>query len=131
MNEVPQFFIPDVHEHLCEDRLRSLASLACRPVPVRSERVYSITFISNGEKWTATVGKQLQGVREAIVKPGRNKKPPEHLTDDALVLAIFPGSPYIVVTNKDMGDIRIRSTWENPFFAGQPAGRTNFREQTE
>ena len=131
MTETPQFFIPEVHHDLWEDRLRSLASLAMRAVPEPSERIYSITFMHGSEKWTATVGQQLQGIRETTVKPGKNRKPPQHLTDDAIVLAIFHGSPFVVITNKDMDGTRIRSAWENPFLAGQPLTRVKFREQSE
>lgn len=47
------------------------------------------------------------------------------LSDSAQVLAIFPGNPYLVVTNYRITD-GVRSAWENPFMAGRPTSVTFF-----
>ncbi len=36
-----------------------------------------------------------------------------------MVLAIFPGTPFKVVTNHRIPG-NVRSAWENPFMAGEP-----------
>ena len=42
------------------------------------------------------------------------------MSDPAVVQAIFPGDPYVVVTDKrPIGTAR--SKWENPFMAGRPS----------
>jgi hypothetical protein len=84
------------------------------------ERVYSITFDHNGEEWTATVGKILKGLsRKTIRVKGeyQTRERVEHLSDPALVLAIFPGVPYVVITNHKLASLSVGSEWENPFFA--------------
>jgi hypothetical protein len=68
-----------------------------RPVPAIGERVYSISFDSDGTLWKATVGEGLKGRKPKLVK-GKNVGWEDWWFDDtALVLAIFPPVPYFVV----------------------------------
>jgi hypothetical protein len=46
------------------------------------------------------------------------------VSDPATVLAIFPGDPFLVVTDK--GVAGVRSEWENPFMAGMPSSVARF-----
>lgn len=49
----------------------------------------------------------------------------QSVSDPALVLAIFPGIPYMVVTNHRIAG-NVGSRWENPFLAGTPESVTHF-----
>ena len=79
---MPEFFAntpPDLLSDLTKDpeqQLAELAKFARRPVPERDQRVYSITFITGPETWTATVGKELRGVsvRKGLPRTG-NRQP--------------------------------------------------------
>lgn len=87
------------------------------PVPLHGQRISSIIFQHNGDIWTATVGQQLHG-RRTSGRRGHEREVP--LSDPATVLAIFPGNPYFVFTDKGPYLGNARSMWENPFMAGQP-----------
>lgn len=123
----PAFFVPDTDPEHVEERYAGLAKWAQRPVPPLGERVYSITYMHDGEEWTATVGEQLAGVRRKEgTSRGRRIERVTQLADPATVLAILPGTPYIVVT--DHRTTRgVRSAWENPFMAGRPRSVTLFQ----
>lgn len=122
MNEAPQFFLPEVTPDNQEAAYAELARWCHRPIPGPRERIYSITYVNHREEWTATVGERLRGTRPRPTRRG-NIEQIEHLADPAMVLAIFPGSPFVVVTNA--GNV-VRSAWENPFFAGNPRSVTFF-----
>lgn len=113
------FFIPNIDEGTDEEVYEGLADLCGRMPAEHGRRIESITFVHDGEEWIATVGSELRGTRTT----SRRRKAgvvevTERLSDGASVLAIFAGTPYIVVTNK--GTPGVRSRWENPFYAGQP-----------
>jgi hypothetical protein len=126
MDSTPLFFIPNLDSNDYEARFAAFAGLARRPVPSASERVYSIVFVHNGEEWTATVGRTLQGLRrEPSKKRSQAQQREKHLSDPALVLAIFPGNPFVVVTNhRNPGNVH--SAWKNPFLAGSPGAVKHF-----
>ena len=91
------------------------------------KRVYSITFVHNGERWTATVGESLRGKGFRTSRSRGMRIEREYpVSDPAIVMAIFPGIPYMVVTNHRMRGQRVGSAWENPFFAGEPESVTYF-----
>jgi hypothetical protein len=115
----PAFFVPGVTEDKAEEVFAALAKFAGCSVPPPDERVYRIEWVHNGERWTGEVGKQMHG--EELPVPRRKPKAwTRKVSDPATVHAIFPGVPYIVVTDKrPIG--RARSAWENPFMAGSPA----------
>lgn len=114
MTEAPKFFVPagadpDKYEEVFE----ALAGLhGFKPTPA-DRRIYSISFVHDGEEWTATVGERLRGVRLPN-RRSRSKKPyyPQPLSDQAVVMAIFPGDPHKVLTDGARG-----SKWANPFMA--------------
>lgn len=126
IDEIPQFFVPAATPDNEESVYADFAKWCSRPVPERGNRIYSITYIHDGEEWTATVGEALRG--KTLASPrSRSKTPfyPRSLSDPAIVLTIFPGVPYMVVTNhRIVGSVG--SAWENPFFAGQPKRVTLF-----
>lgn len=118
----PTFFIPgfpeDQHEAIYHEMARAGNTAAT------DERVYSIRFSHDGIMWTATVGERLKGTK-TVAKKGRETV--QQHSDDATVLAIFPGNPYIVATSRHPFGTD-RSLWENPFMAGEPRSVTLFRK---
>ena len=97
--------------------MRSLPEWQGGQIPER--RIYSITFVHDGEEWTATVGEQLRGIKHRVTRSkGQQLERTTPISDAAMVLAIFPGAPYIVVTDKGIN--QKYSKWENPFMAGSP-----------
>jgi len=117
------FNLPGVAAEDLEERYSEYARFCSASVPEPSERIQSITFIHNGEEWTATVGEKLRGTKtETRRRRGERVEVTSPLSDDATVLAIFPGEPYKVMT--DARPVTpLRSRWENPFFAGKHAIR--------
>ena len=126
MNSSPTFFIPNSDPASYESVFAEYAARFGRPIPMLPERVYSIVFEHNGEEWTATVGAKLQGIRRGRPKK-RSFSPSKEtfLSDSATVLAIFPGNPYLVVTDQ-RNPTEVRSAWENPFLAGSPSATRRF-----
>jgi len=91
-----------------------------RPVPSLEKRIYSITYYHDGDEWTATVGESLQGLRHRTTRSkGKKIERTQQIGDPAIVLAIFSGEPFMVVTNHNIGG-NVRSAWANPFMAGKP-----------
>lgn len=100
----------------------------CRTsVPAPDTRVYSIEWIHDGDEWIATVGENLRGRRELTKhRRGQPIVTSSPLSDAALVLAIFPGNPYLVVTDAHpLG--AAPSAWVNPLMAGMPKAVQLFR----
>ena len=126
MPQTLPFFVPGAPAEDQEDVFVELARFDGQPVPQLSERVYSITYDHDGGKWTATVGETLRGVRRMRTRSeGRPVVREMPIFDSALVLAIFPGNPYLVVTDsRPIG--RVRSGWRNPFLASAPKSVTRF-----
>ena len=109
--KMPSFFVPEIAPENQEAEYKELAKWCSRAAPNMGDRIYSITFVHNGEEWTATVGEALRG---------KNIKTSRSVLDPATVLAIFPSVPYMVVTNSRINP-NIISRWENPFMAGKPS----------
>lgn len=127
MPEAPQFFVPAATPDNQESVYASFAKWCGRAVPSLERRVYSITFVHNGDEWTATVGESLSGRRFRTVRSrGVKLEREQPVSDSAIVLAIFPGVPYMVVTNHRIGGRDVGSAWENPFFAGEPTSVSFF-----
>jgi hypothetical protein len=120
----PAFFVPGVAEDKAEEVFEGLARFAGAAVPPHDERVYRIEWIHDGERWTGEVGRQMHG--EKIPTPRRKQRAwTEKVSDPATVQAIFPGVPWLVVTDKiPIGTAR--SKWENPFMAGRPTSVVRF-----
>lgn len=123
---LPLFFVPGATPEDQEAVFAELARFAGRTAPQLSARVYSITFDHDGEEWRATVGETLSGVRSKWIRSkGTIVERETPLRDAALVLAIFSGAPYLVVTDsRPIG--RVRSAFQNPFRAGAPKPVTRF-----
>lgn len=120
MSDIPYFFVPVATSKNVEKVYADFAEWCACPVPPLEERIYSITFVHDGEEWTATVGKTLSG--KTLPNPRSRSKKPHHarkLRDPATVLAIFAGVPYFVVTNHRLAG-SVGSAWENPFLVGNP-----------
>jgi hypothetical protein len=118
MSEIPKFFVPAATEANTERVYAGFAKSCGVPVPAMPKRIFSITFRHDGGVWTATVGKQLTGTKYVTKGRGSNKNESSlGVSDPAIVLAIFPGNPYMVSTS---GGIVHRTVWANPFLAGVP-----------
>ncbi|WP_292078042.1 hypothetical protein [Brevundimonas sp. UBA7838] len=117
----PTFFVPLVSEEKHEECYQALAKDAGVAAAPLGKRIYSIKFRHNGEVWTATVGQSLVGTAEKTVRVrGQKVERTLHLSNPAVVMAIYEGYPYIV-----WHDNRSR-TWANPFMAGEPFSVTHF-----
>jgi hypothetical protein len=97
-----EFFLPVTSEDEYEQRYVELARFAGGSVPVPEARLWSVQWEHGGELWEATVGELL--VRVA---------PAPRVQDSAAVMAIFPGSPHLIVTSA-MPLTSLRSGWHNP-----------------
>lgn len=116
----PQFFVPATSAQNIDSVYAEFARMCSCAVPHPDRRIYSIIFSHDGERWTATVGETLSGVRtETKRQKGSVVERLQRLSDPAVVLAIFPGVPYMVVTNHGIAG-NVGSRWTNPFLAGQP-----------
>jgi len=129
MSETPKFFVPGADTAEYEAVFAELARSAGCAVPDLPQRVYSIVFEDRLEEWTATVGEQLRGVsRKQTRSRGRTTERTYPRRDPALVLAIFPGPTFTVVTDHFPPVHSVRSSWENPFFPELVKSVTCFRE---
>jgi hypothetical protein len=127
----PPFFVPGANPETQESIYAALAKFCGSTVPVIEQRIYSITYVHDGEEWTATVGEALRGRRHSTTRRrGQRLERTERLSDPAVVLAIFSGSPFMVVTNERIpGSVGgVGSAWESPFMAGRPKSVTYFGE---
>ena len=112
------FFLPRASDDEQAERLYdALAEFAgCEPAGP-GDRVQSITFTQDGVQWLAAVGEELTGVRTTRqLCRGELIERTEHLSSPARVLAVYPGTPFTVVT--DAQPITgTPSEWANPFTA--------------
>jgi hypothetical protein len=112
------FFLPRAADDEQAERLyEALAEFAgCEPAPP-GRRVRSIDFVQDGARWTAAVGEELRGERTTQqLRRGELIERTEVLTSATRVLAVYPGTPYVVVT--DAQPITgAQSEWANPFTA--------------
>ena len=122
------FFLPRAGDDEQAERLYdALAEFAgCAPAPP-GERVQAISFAAaaDGARWVAEVGAELSGRRTTQqLRRGELLERTEELTSATRVLAIYPGTPYVVVT--DAQPITgAASEWANPFTA-EPDSVTRF-----
>ena len=120
------FFLPRAGDDEQAERLYdALAEFAgCESAPA-GQRVASITFDQDGARWVATVGEPLTGRRTSSqLRRGELLERVEELGSPSRVLAIYPGTPFVVVT--DAQPITSEpSEWANPFTV-TPSGVTLF-----
>jgi hypothetical protein len=120
MTQTPAFFVPAATSENQEIVYAEFAKMCDASIPPMSKRIYSITFIHDRDEWTATVGEHLQGIHYKTTRSrGEKIEVTQPLCDPAIVLAIFPGDPYMVVTDKNILE-GVGSAWVNPFMAGNP-----------
>ena len=123
---MPAFFLPRADDDEQAERLYdALAEFAgCEPA-APGRRVHSIGFPQDGAQWTAEVGEELTGVRTTQqLRRGELLERTEELSSPTRVLAIYPGTPFVVVT--DAQPIAgTPSEWANPFTA-QPDRVSHF-----
>ncbi|MGY1590796.1 hypothetical protein ACI79D_02350 [Geodermatophilus sp. SYSU D00708] len=120
------FFLPRAGDDEQAERLYdALAEFAgCESAPA-DRRVHSIVFTSDGAEWVAEVGEELRGRRTTRqLRRGELVERTEDLSSASRVLAVYPGTPFVVVT--DAQPITgAPSEWANPFPA-QPDRVTYF-----
>jgi hypothetical protein len=120
------FFLPRSSDDEQAERLyEALAEFAgCEPAP-RGERVHSIAFTHDGAQWVAEVGEELTGRRTTQqLRRGGLIERTEELSSASRVLAVYPGTPFTVVTGAQP-ITGAPSEWANPFTA-QPDRVTLF-----
>jgi hypothetical protein len=112
------FFLPRATDDEQAERLyEALAEFAaCEPAPA-GQRVQSIAFTHDGATSVAAVGEELTGRRTTQqLRRGELIERIEELSSPSRVLAIYPGTPFVVVT--DAAPITgAQSEWANPFSA--------------
>jgi hypothetical protein len=110
------FFVPRASDGEQAERLYdAFAEFAgCEPAPP-AHRVHSIVFTQDGAQWIAEVGAELRGERTMRrLRRGELIEHTEELSSTSRVLAVYPGSPFTVVT--DAQPITSASSeWANPF----------------
>ncbi len=113
---MPAFFLPRAaDDEQAERRYAARGEFAaCEPAP-RGGRVRSVAFTQDGVRWVAAVGEELRGERTTSTqRRGELVERTEAFADPARVLAVYPGAPYVVVT--DAPPITgTASAWANPF----------------
>jgi hypothetical protein len=112
------FFLPRADDDEQAERLYdALAEFAgCEPAPP-GQRVRSLVFTHDGAQWTAEVGAELRGERTTRqLRRGELIESTEELSSTSRVLAIYPGSPFTVVTDAQP-ITSAPSEWANPFTA--------------
>ena len=118
MEGVAAFFLPRAGDADQAERLYdALAEFAgCEPAPA-DRRVHSIAFPHEDADWVAAVGEELRGRRTTQqLRRGELIERTEELSSSSRVLAIYPGRPFVVVT--DAAPITgAQSEWANPFTA--------------
>jgi hypothetical protein len=116
MAAVVAFFLPRASDDEQAERLyEALAEFAgCEPAPP-GRRVHAIAFDQDGARWVAEVGAELRGERTTQhLRRGELIERTETLTSATRVLAVYPGRPFVVVT--DAQPITgTPSEWANPF----------------
>ena len=110
------FFLPRASDDDQAERLyEALAEFAgCEPAPP-GRRVHAIAFDQDGARWVAEVGAELRGERTTQrLRRGELLERTETLTSATRVLAVYPGTSFMVVT--DAQPITgTPSEWANPF----------------
>jgi hypothetical protein len=112
------FFVPRAADDEQADRLYdAFAEFAgCETAPP-GRRIRSIAFSRDGVQWVAEVGQELRGERTTRqLRRGELIERTEILSSTSLVLAIYPGSPFTVVTDAQP-ITSAPSEWANPFTA--------------
>ena len=110
------FFVPRAADDEQADRLYDVFAefAGCEPAPP-GRRVHAIAFTQDGVEWVAEVGEELRGERTTRqLRRGELIERTETLSSASRVLAIYPGSPFTVVTDAQP-ITSAASDWANPF----------------
>ena len=124
----PEFFVPGAKPDEQEAHYVRLASgCHCAPPPLKM-RVYAIEFTNDGTDWRAGVGERLTGSKQVLVRvKGKMIEQTVDKSEQVMVVAIFPGNPYVVVTRPVLDGVN-GSAWENlSYLTGTPTKMMHFR----
>jgi len=121
-----KFFVPGTSREEGELVYARLAAGCGREVPLSSDRIHEIHWTQDSDSWVAVVGETLRGQRVRVRRRGGDYiEISDPLHDPATVRAIFPGTPFMVVTDaRRLGSFV--SYWNNPFAAAQPTHIVKF-----
>ncbi|KQO13413.1 hypothetical protein ASF09_04020 [Sphingomonas sp. Leaf242] len=118
---MPQFFMPFTEPEKQEQAYQELSGSVGGGSREPAERIYSMTWKTDGVTWTATVGEELRGTETKKIGRGRAatyRDVPHHTSDT--VMAIFDGVPFLIVhDNKSR-------VWNMPIMAGSPSRVVRF-----
>ncbi len=120
------FFLPRASDDEQAERLYdALAEFAgCEPARA-GRRGHALAFAHDGARWVPEVGEELSGRRTTQqLRRGELIERTEHLSSSSRVLAVYPGTPFVVVTDA-LPITGAASEWANPFLA-QPDQVTYF-----
>ena len=80
-------------------------------------RSFRVPYFEEAARWVASVGEELSGRRTTrLLRRGELIEHTETLSSSSRVLAVYPGTPFVVVT--DAQPITgTPSEWANPFTA--------------
>ena len=126
MPDARAFLVPGAKAGKQEELYADFASVCDCPVPSREKRIYSITYDHDGITWTATVGETLTGISwETVRRQGQKLEQPLSHNNSAVVLAIFPGVSYKMVTDRSNPPLA------HPALVGQPRSARYFSSETD
>lgn len=95
-----RFFVSGVAEGDAEQEYHRLAEVVGADASTPGRRVRQVFFKIGRESWVATVGRSPEGTRpEHRRVKGKLTTTTDKLADDSTVLAIYPGDPFVVVTD--------------------------------
>jgi hypothetical protein len=108
------FFLPGFADHEeAEAEYARLAASCGSTVPPIDDRIRSISFTHNSQRFVATVGQRRKGHKWHTVGGKRDtQRPPEEFEDGNVVVAIFEGDPVHYIFEEG------QSRYNNPQWVG-------------
>ncbi|GAB3139663.1 hypothetical protein [Marisediminicola antarctica] len=126
---LPDAGLPDANEAA----YRRLAGLAGAVPAAPGRRIRRVAFKVGRESWTAEVGRKMAGTRpEHRRRRGEFTTTTERLSGHATVLAIFEGTPFVIVTDEEQAASALpaseSSPSTNPILVDKPSRIAHFAD---